>query len=205
MFIVLRVTTMNSEEWDGPSWQTGDWHRWLSHTWAKAGYQSKLTTGNWKYFVGDREDDSKYDVVTNDLREVKLSWKDASAVAAERDSHGKVQCFMHVGWIVVRVDMHATFQASLYHSLSSLLLLPAGLWHFLNVVSRGDGMSTLQNGVAAYSQSPISVFARVVSHCPLCSFHLPECRHMVGPLLTFRQPLSLPLPVEQATQHWGQV
>jgi len=66
-------------------------------------------------------------MIANDLREVKLSWKDVSAVAAERDSHGKVQCFMDVGRIVARIDMHATFQPSLYHSLSSLLLLAAGL------------------------------------------------------------------------------
>jgi len=51
-----------------------------------------------------------------------------------------------------------------------------------------DGMSTPQNGVAAYSQS--HVFARVVSHCLLCTFHLPECpSSMVGPLtsLSFSQ------------------
>ena len=36
-----------------------------------------------------------------------------------------------------------------------------------------DGMSTPQNGVAAYSQS--HVFARVVSCCVPCGFHLPEC------------------------------
>jgi len=52
---------------------------------------------------------------------------------------------------------------------------------------------------------PSHVFARVVSHCPLCSFRLPECPDVVGPLLTLRQPLSLPLPVERATQHRGQV
>ena len=42
-----------------------------------------------------------------------------------------------------------------------------------------DGMSTLQNGAAAYSQS--YVFARVVSRCLPCGFRLPECPSpMVG-------------------------
>jgi len=48
-------------------------------------------------------------------------------------------------------------------SLSNLLLLPTGLWHFnmscLGVILqvRGcDGMSTSQNGVAAYSVSRIT-------------------------------------------------
>ena len=49
-------------------------------------------------------------------------------------------------------------------SLSSLLLLEARLWHFFHVMSIGlilqvrgcDGMSTPQNGVAAYSQSHVS-------------------------------------------------
>jgi len=44
-------------------------------------------------------------------------------------------------------------------NLSSLLLLQAGLWHFKHDMSRGDtpdegrdGMSTPQDGAAAYSQ-----------------------------------------------------
>jgi len=36
-----------------------------------------------------------------------------------------------------------------------------------------DGMTTPQNGAAAYSQS--HVFARVVSRCLPCCFHLPKC------------------------------
>jgi len=47
----------------------------------------------------------------------------------------------------------------------------------LQVTGR-DGMSTLQNGAAAYSQSHI--FASVVFHCLPCGFHLPECSPLMS-------------------------
>jgi len=76
----------------------------------------------------------------------------------------------------------------LTRSLCSLLLLPAGLWHFntsclgaiLQVRGR-DGMSTLQNGASAYSQSHVSRICQEVSCCLPCGFRLPECSHMVLP------------------------
>jgi len=71
-------------------------------------------------------------------------------------------------------------------------ILTSCLWVILQVRGR-DGMSTLQNGAAAYSQS--HVFARLVSCCLPCSFRLPECPSpMVDPLLSaeaFLWPLSL--------------
>jgi len=59
---------------------------------------------------------------------------------------------------------------------------------FLNIMSRvilqvrgRDGMSTPQNGVAAYSQAHISRISQGGFPCLPYGFCLPECPYMVGP------------------------
>ena len=50
----------------------------------------------------------------------------------------------------------------------------------LHVRSR-DGMSTPQNGAAAYSQSHVSRICQGGFLLPFLRFHLPECPPTVGP------------------------
>ena len=78
--------------------------------------------------------------------------------SVELDSLSLVFCCYQTAYDSVRMSCHG------------VILQPRGR----------DGMSTPQNGAAAYSQS--HVFARVVSHCLRCGFRHPGCPSpMVGP------------------------